>query len=241
MLVFESVSPGDRRPRTAILEGRKWANTLEFKMSVIRGASLAAHDAAREVKTLRSDNPEAYVSYVEGANLANRFDHVPELGLFTSAEAILKKCLELDPKYAPAYAELSYLYHNYRAYRATSEEERKRYFDLGNEFCRKATELGPGRAEVLFAAIVHHHMQAAGKVILEVLGLTAACLGQRLDTGGPLPARLKRGPPKGHLVDRYDFYPALVEGTDVVRAREALLLHFLCSCYHNILHQPTLI
>lgn len=45
---FEDKYPKDDRPRKAIEEGRAWAHgDAPMKMSVIRGASLAAHAAAR--------------------------------------------------------------------------------------------------------------------------------------------------------------------------------------------------
>jgi len=47
---FEIVYPKDKRPRKAIEVCRTWVQTGIFKMVDIRGASLAAHAAAREAK-----------------------------------------------------------------------------------------------------------------------------------------------------------------------------------------------
>jgi DNA-directed RNA polymerase subunit H (RpoH/RPB5) len=47
---FELDYPQDKRPRQALEVGKKWIKTGIFKMSDIRGASLAAHAAARDVK-----------------------------------------------------------------------------------------------------------------------------------------------------------------------------------------------
>lgn len=47
---FEKAYPRDKRPRQAIKAGRDWVRTAAFKMADIRGASLAAHAAAREAK-----------------------------------------------------------------------------------------------------------------------------------------------------------------------------------------------
>jgi hypothetical protein len=47
---FEKRRPMDDRPRRAIEEARAWARTGEFKISVVRNASLEAHAAAREVQ-----------------------------------------------------------------------------------------------------------------------------------------------------------------------------------------------
>ena len=47
---FEKQYPQDGRPRQAIQVLQEWINSGKFSMAVIRGASLAAHAAAREVK-----------------------------------------------------------------------------------------------------------------------------------------------------------------------------------------------
>jgi hypothetical protein len=46
---FEEKRPDDQRPRRAIDIGRTWARDGMFKMGDIRGASLTAHAAARDV------------------------------------------------------------------------------------------------------------------------------------------------------------------------------------------------
>jgi hypothetical protein len=46
---FEKKYPDDKRPRRAIDTARTWVRDGVFKMAVIRGASLAAHAAARDV------------------------------------------------------------------------------------------------------------------------------------------------------------------------------------------------
>ncbi|MFA5614636.1 MAG: putative immunity protein [Methanoculleus sp.] len=48
--LFEKASPGDCRPRRAIEVCREWARTGVFRMADIRGASLAAHAAARDAE-----------------------------------------------------------------------------------------------------------------------------------------------------------------------------------------------
>jgi hypothetical protein len=48
--LFEQIAPNDVRPKQALETGREWVRTGVFSMSVISGASLAAHAAAREVK-----------------------------------------------------------------------------------------------------------------------------------------------------------------------------------------------
>ena len=46
---FEANYPNDHRPRNALIALRAWIATDVFRMADIRGASLAAHAAAREV------------------------------------------------------------------------------------------------------------------------------------------------------------------------------------------------
>jgi hypothetical protein len=47
---FEKKYPGDKRPRLALAAGRLWVKTGVFEMTVIRGASLSVHTAAREAE-----------------------------------------------------------------------------------------------------------------------------------------------------------------------------------------------
>jgi hypothetical protein len=46
---FEEKRPDDQRPRRAIEVARTWVRDGVFRMAAIRGASLAAHAAARDV------------------------------------------------------------------------------------------------------------------------------------------------------------------------------------------------
>jgi hypothetical protein len=46
---FEAIRPDDPRPRQAIAACREWARTGIFRMAAVRGVSLAAHAAAREL------------------------------------------------------------------------------------------------------------------------------------------------------------------------------------------------
>jgi hypothetical protein len=69
---FEVKFPNDLRPRNALETLQKWIDTGEFKMAVIRGASLAAHSAAREVG---EDNPSRSAARAAGQAVATT--HVP--------------------------------------------------------------------------------------------------------------------------------------------------------------------
>jgi hypothetical protein len=65
--IFESVAPDDSRPRDALAIGSEWARTLEFRMAVIRAASLAAHAAA---KAVQSDQPASFAAHACGQAVA---------------------------------------------------------------------------------------------------------------------------------------------------------------------------
>lgn len=76
---FEKEYPADDRPRKAIEEGRAWAHgDLPMKMSVVRGAALSAHAAARA-----ADNPAARFA-ARAAGQAVAAVHVPRHALAAS-------------------------------------------------------------------------------------------------------------------------------------------------------------
>lgn len=69
--LFEAKCPTDPRPRQAIRTLREWIATGEFSMPVIRGASLAAHAAAREAH----ERAASYAARAAGQAVATA--HVP--------------------------------------------------------------------------------------------------------------------------------------------------------------------
>lgn len=69
---FEEKYPEDHRPRNAIETLQTWINTGVFRMADIRGASLAAHAAAREVG---EDNAARSAARAAGQAVATA--HVP--------------------------------------------------------------------------------------------------------------------------------------------------------------------
>jgi hypothetical protein len=69
---FEKKNPEDDRPRKAIETLRKWVITSEFHMAEVRGASLAAHTAARDV--VEADSAR---SAARAAGQAMATAHVP--------------------------------------------------------------------------------------------------------------------------------------------------------------------
>jgi hypothetical protein len=72
MPYFERRYPEDQRPRQALKALEAWIRTGEFKMAIIRGASLASHSAAREVG---EDNAARSAARAAGQTAATA--HVP--------------------------------------------------------------------------------------------------------------------------------------------------------------------
>jgi Immunity protein Imm5 len=69
---FEKKRPEDQRPRRALEVAQKWVRDGVFKMAIIRGASLAAHAAARNV-----EDDDAARSAARAAGQAVATTHVP--------------------------------------------------------------------------------------------------------------------------------------------------------------------
>ncbi len=80
---FEDKYPNDDRPRKAIEACREWAKTGVFSMSVIRGASLSSHAAARGAK----DDDAAFFA-ARAAGQAVGTAHVPTHALGSSIYGI---------------------------------------------------------------------------------------------------------------------------------------------------------
>ena len=88
---FEKVYPKDDRPRKAIEACRTWVRTGVFKMADIRGASLAAHAAAREAK---ENDVACFAARAAGQAVATA--HVPQHA-FGGAYYALKAVVAADP------------------------------------------------------------------------------------------------------------------------------------------------
>lgn len=71
--LFEQAYPKDDRPRHAIEVCRTWVQTGVFRMSDIRGASLAAHAAARDAK---ENDTACFAAHAAGQAVATA--HVPQ-------------------------------------------------------------------------------------------------------------------------------------------------------------------
>lgn len=89
---FEKAYPKDDRPRKAIETCRTWVRMGVFNMSKIRGASLAAHAAARDAKG-RND-AACFAARAAGQAVATA--HVPQHA-FGAAYYALKAVAASDP------------------------------------------------------------------------------------------------------------------------------------------------
>ncbi len=90
--IFEKAHPEDGRPRTAIEVCRIWVRTGVFKMADIRGASLAAHAAAREAK---GNDAACFAARASGQAVATA--HVPQHS-YGAAYYALKAITADDPE-----------------------------------------------------------------------------------------------------------------------------------------------
>ena len=79
---FEENHPYDRRPRKALETLKEWTTTGQFRMSVIRKASLDAHAAAKDV----NEDYAKYVAHAAGQAVATA--HVPTHALGSSLYSI---------------------------------------------------------------------------------------------------------------------------------------------------------
>jgi hypothetical protein len=89
--LFEEAYPEDDRPRNAIETGRTWVRTGVFTMAEIRGASLAAHAAARDAK---GNDAACFAARAAGQAVATA--HVPQHA-YGGAYYALKAVAAADP------------------------------------------------------------------------------------------------------------------------------------------------
>lgn len=105
---FEESYPKDNRPRLAIEVCRTWIRTGVFRMSEIRGASLAAHAAARAAK---ENETACFAAHAAGQAVATA--HVPQHA-YGGAYYALKAIAANDPTNAEVKlaAEISWQSHH---------------------------------------------------------------------------------------------------------------------------------
>jgi hypothetical protein len=97
---FETRSPDDDRPRKAIKAIREWARTGVFHMADVRGTSLAAHAAAREVEEYTPAHSAA-----RAAGQAMATAHVPSHSIAAAIYAATAVRDATDPSEADAATE----------------------------------------------------------------------------------------------------------------------------------------
>ncbi len=89
--LFEKAYPEDDRPRKAVETCRTWVRTGVFRMDEIRGASLAAHAAARDAK---ENDAACFAARAAGQAVATA--HVPQHA-YGAAYYALKAVAAADP------------------------------------------------------------------------------------------------------------------------------------------------
>jgi TolB-like protein/Tfp pilus assembly protein PilF len=124
---------------------RKFADVLTMQEEIAKQISenlrlrLTGEEQARLVKRATA-NPEAYQAYLKGFHHARKFT----IEDIRKGMEYFRQALELDAKYAPAYAGLAY---GYISGLADWYVPAKEAFRQGKEAARKAVELDPSLAE----------------------------------------------------------------------------------------------
>lgn len=95
--LFEQEHPQDDRSREALEVCRTWVRTGVFSMTAIRGASLAAHAAAR---TAKAKSAACFAARAAGQAVATA--HVPQHA-FGGAYYALKAIAAADPAHAEVH------------------------------------------------------------------------------------------------------------------------------------------
>jgi hypothetical protein len=105
---FEQAHPNDPRPRNALNILQTWIDTGDFKMAVIRKASLDSHAAARDVG---EDNPARSAARAAGQAVATAHvrTHAPGAALYAQ-QAIFRASSTDDAESAVAH-ERDWQYH----------------------------------------------------------------------------------------------------------------------------------
>jgi hypothetical protein len=100
LLYFEQQFPNDPRPRNSLNTLQAWIDTGDFKMAVIRKASLDSHAAARDVG---EDNPARSAARAAGQAVATAHvrTHAPGAALYAQ-QAIHRASTPADAETAVA-------------------------------------------------------------------------------------------------------------------------------------------
>lgn len=94
------------------------------------------------IKTKRTINLEAYEYYLKGVFLnRNKYWITFNIEDLKDSEQMFLKAIELDPGYAPTYAELADLYNTHWSRLTLDAEEKQKYLDLQEKYIKIAFEL----------------------------------------------------------------------------------------------------
>lgn len=120
MPYFEENYPDDPRPRVALDTLRTWITTGVFRMAVIRGASLSAHAAARDVG---EDNPARSAARAAGQAVATAHVSTHSLGAALYARQALHRAADPPDAAAAVSREREWQYQRLLELRAQSDAE----------------------------------------------------------------------------------------------------------------------
>jgi len=118
---FEQALPEDARPRQALETLQAWIETGQFSMAVIRGASLGAHAAVRDVG---EDNPARSAARAAGQAVATAHvrTHAPGAALY--AQQARHRAAAAEEAEAAVAAELAWQIRRLRALREQQTDGR---------------------------------------------------------------------------------------------------------------------
>jgi len=118
---FETGHPGDNRPRRAIEAIRTWVATGVFRMADVRGTSLAAHAAARDVE---GDNAARSAARAAGQAMATAHVHTHSIAAAIYAATAVRDAAEPADAEAATVKEREWQYRHLQELTESSRVER---------------------------------------------------------------------------------------------------------------------
>jgi len=103
------------------------------------------------IKTIRTENLEAYEYYLKGKHFHSKFWNTIVKKDILDSEKLLKKAISLDPNFSEAHAMLANMYNSYYNYYygfADNEKERNKYMQLQEAYLDTAMQLNPNSSFV---------------------------------------------------------------------------------------------
>ncbi|MCB1158264.1 MAG: hypothetical protein KDK45_12250, partial [Leptospiraceae bacterium] len=172
---YGEVIQGSHIDYTINLEGKDvFVVEEEWKKLLLEKYNFLAPET-KNVETKPSNfatsNEEAYISYIKGNE---KYLEMSEKSLEES-ETLLKKAIELDPKFYKAHALLSEVYSSrYYLYHVYNESSYEKYKSLSKEAAQKslalaANEYKPNRAMALYYDLIEENSKESKKYFEKVL------------------------------------------------------------------------